>query len=244
MSRDLQQYQQDYHALPFEATQLSFRRRVVLEQIAACEPRRLVEVGCGLRPLFCDWTGSEVITVVEPAAEFASNARVLSADDPRVRVLEGRLEDVADQLDGEPDMVIVSSLLHEVEHPEALLAAVRRICGTDTLVHFNVPNAYSIHRLLAVEMGLIEDPFTLSGTQTRMQQHSTFSQESLQSLLEANGFAVQDSGSFFIKPFTHAQMQQLVDQGMLTADHLEGLFKLCRRLPAFGSEIYANAKLC
>ena len=105
-----------------------------------------------------------------------------------------------------------------------------------------MPNAYSLHRLLAVEMGLIADPFERSATQARMQQHSTFCQASLTTLLESAGFVVQDSGSFFIKPFTHAQMQQLCEQGVLTEAHLEGLFKLCRRLPEFGSEIYANAK--
>lgn len=242
MSRDLQQYQQEYHALPFEATQLSYRRRVVLEQLAARAPEHVLEVGCGLRPLFCEVEPFSSFTVVEPASEFAAHARQLAGDDGRVRIIEQRLEEAVDQIEQKPDMIVVSSLLHEVENPQRLLSAVRGLCHAETLVHVNVPNAYSLHRLLAVEMGLIADPFERSATQARMQQHSTFCQASLTTLLESAGFVVQDSGSFFIKPFTHAQMQQLCEQGVLTEAHLEGLFKLCRRLPEFGSEIYANAK--
>ena len=65
-------------------------------------------------------------------------------------------------------------------------------------MHVNVPNAHSLHRLLAVEIGLIEDPFELSSTQKQMQQHSTFGLDSLAELLCQQGFEVQSSGGYFI----------------------------------------------
>ena len=108
-------------------------------------------------------------------------------------------------------------------------------------MHVNVPNAHSLHRLLAVEIGLIEDPFELSSTQKQMQQHSTFGLDSLAELLCQQGFEVQSSGGYFIN-FTHPQMQDLCDCGFLTGAHLEGLFRLSRRMPEFGSEIYINAR--
>ena len=37
-------------------------------------------------------------------------------------------------------------------------------------------------------------------------------------------------------------MQDLCDCGFLTGAHLEGLFRLSRRMPEFGSEIYINAR--
>lgn len=241
MSRDLEQYQQAYNDLPFESIQLSFRRRVVLEQIARESPAHLLEVGCGLRPLFTDVADFSTFTVVEPAAEFAAKARELSLQRKGVRVVEGVMEELTPS--SPADMVIVSSLLHEVEQPRRLLAAIKKHCHGETLVHVNVPNAHSFHRLLAVEMGLMPDPFSLSATQQRMQQSSTFSLASLSTLLAEEGFQLESSGSYFVKPFTHAQMQQLCDQGMLTEAHLEGLFAMSRYLPELGSEIYVNAKL-
>lgn len=241
--RDIESYSREYHELPFEATQLAFRRRLVLEQVTAHAPASLLEIGCGLRPLFEELPPVGHVTVVEPSAEFAANARTLASGRPGVEVVEGFLEGVDHPLrEGGFDFIVLSSLLHEVANPQALLQAVRRHCHAGSVVHVNVPNAYSLHRLLAVEMGLIEDPFERSATQLRMQQHSTFDLDSLRALMAAEGFEVQDSGSYFIKPFTHAQMQTLCDSGFLTPAHLEGLYGLARRLPGVGSEIYVNAR--
>jgi 2-polyprenyl-3-methyl-5-hydroxy-6-metoxy-1,4-benzoquinol methylase len=159
-----------------------------------------------------------------------------------VKVVENLLEQAPPELrPGGFDLIVLSSLLHEISDPQHLLQALHRHCHASSVVHVNVPNAHSLHRLLAVEMGLIEDPFELSATQKQMQQHSTFDLDNLTELLRQQGFEVQSSGSYFIKPFTHAQMQDLYDRGYLTDAHLEGLFRLTRHMPEFGSEIYINA---
>lgn len=236
-------YSRSYHELPFEATQLEFRRRIVLEQIAEHRPASVLEVGCGLLPLFLDLGVGLEVAVVEPVAEFAAKARQLAKGRGSVRIVEGFLEDVAAPLRaGGHDFIVVSSLLHEVEQPERLLLALRRHCHEGTVVHINVPNAFSLHRLLAVEMGLIEDQFSLSATQQRMQQHSTFDLTSLSALVEGQGFEVFRKASYFIKPFTHAQMQSLCDSGFMSPAMLQGLSGLVRYLPDFGSEIYVNAR--
>ena len=54
LNRDIESYSRSYRVLPFEATQLEYRRRVVLQQVAEFRPASLLEVGCGLRPLFTD----------------------------------------------------------------------------------------------------------------------------------------------------------------------------------------------
>ena len=59
-------------------------------------------------------------------------------------------------------MVICSSLLHEVKQPEKLLNAIKKVCNSKTVIHINVPNMFSIHRLLGVEMGMISDVFEAS----------------------------------------------------------------------------------
>lgn len=243
MKRDMEGYSRSYHELPFEATQLEFRRRLVLEQIASHMPASVLEVGCGMLPLFLDLDAALDVTVIEPSAQFAGHARQLAQGRGSVRIVERFVEDVEAPLrDGGHDLIVVSSLLHEVERPERLLSALQRHCHERTVVHVNVPNALSLHRLLAVEMGLIDDPFTLSATQQRMQQHSTFDLDSLVALVESQGFEVFGKASYFIKPFTHAQMQALCDSGFMTPAMLRGLSGLVRHLPAFGSEIYVNAR--
>jgi hypothetical protein len=92
-------------------------------------------------------------------------------------------------------------------------------------------------------MGLIDDPTTPSQTQHTMQQRSAvYDRERLVSELAGAGLEVFEGGTLFIKPFTHQQMQQLVDHGFLTTAMLDGLARLVDWLPELGSEVWVNAR--
>jgi trans-aconitate methyltransferase len=240
-SRDLVDYTAQYRQLPFEPIQAAYRRRLVLQQIGACAPRTLLEVGCGELTLAAELPQTEV-TVVEPSADFANGARRLVEGSPRVTVIESTLEACADRL-GSFDMVVVSCLLHEVVDPMALLLAAKGRLSSGGVLHVNVPNARSLHRLLAMAMGLIADPAALSDTQRQMQQRATYDADSLEAVLHEAGLEVSARGSLFVKPFTHAQMQWLVDQGFMTPTMLDGFDRLVDPLPGLGSEIWCNARL-
>src|SRR5947209_16710406 len=103
-------------------------------------------------------------------------------------------------------------------------------------LHVNVPNAKSFHRLWAVEAGLIQNEYEKSPTQIRLQQSHTFDLGSLKDLVQQAGFVVEESGSYFIKPFSNAQMQQLVELGFLTQPLVQGLMKMERHLPGLGAD--------
>jgi SAM-dependent methyltransferase len=240
-SRDLVDYVAQYRALPFEPLQAGFRRRRVLAQVRAHAPRRLLEIGCGEAPLFVDLPGVAT-AVIEPAAAFAANARRLAAGHGTT-VVEQYAEDVpVADLGGPFDMVVLSCLLHEVPDPQRLLAAARGFCATGGVLHVNVPSAHSLHRLLAVAMGLIPDPATESDTQRTMQQRGVYDAAGLERELTEAGFRIRERGSIFVKPFTHAQMQHLVDDGFLTPRMLDGLDALAATLPDLGSELWADAE--
>lgn len=240
--RDMADYTAQYMALPFEAIQLKYRRDLVLREIKRVAPKRLLEIGCGELPLFTDLLDDIEIIVLEPASEFAANALRLSEGRNRVRVVPSYVEDFVPEK-VEFDMIVLSSVLHEVNEPAAMLASVRRLCGPDTLLHVNVPNARSMHRLMAVAMGLIPEPGVQSDTQRIMQQRATtYDAVSLQDELAQAGFTVVEHGSLFVKPFTHAQMQRLVDEGFLTPAMLNGFDKLVNWLPEIGSELWTNVR--
>lgn len=240
--RDLVDYAVQYRALPFEPLQIAFRRRRVLARVAAHAPRRLLEVGCGESPLFLDLPGVETV-VVEPAPAFAENARRLAAGTPRVTVVEEYAEHVTAESTGGPfDMVVVSCLLHEVPDPHRLLVAARALCAAHGVLHVNVPSARSLHRLLAVAMGLIPDVAAESDTQRTMQQRGVYDAAGLEAEVRRAGFAVTHRGSIFVKPFTHAQMQRLVDEDFLTPRMLDGLDALAEVLPDLGSELWVDAE--
>jgi hypothetical protein len=154
------------------------------------------------------------------------------------------MEDAVEALAGERfDCILLSGLLHEVPQCEPLLASVARLCSEDTRVHVNVPNARSLHRLLAREMGLIATLETLSARQQVLQQQRTFDLAGLAGVCEAAGFEVVERGTYFVKPFTHAQMAHLQAVGLLDERMLTGLYGLERELPGLGSEIFVHLRL-
>lgn len=240
--RDMTDYVAQFHALPFEPIQASYRRNLVIKEVLRYQPKRILEIGCGMAPLFAQLPAGIHATVVEPADEFARRAREIGQGSDEISIVQSFVEEFyPDQTDF--DVIVASCVLHEVPDPKAMLAAIRRLCRSDTVLHVNVPNANSLHRQLAVAMGLIPFAGAPSDTQRTMQQRtSVYDVSTLSSELRDAGFEVLASGSIFIKPFTHGQMQRLVDAGLLTADMLNGLDRLAETLPDLGSEIWVNAR--
>ena len=237
--RDIVKYSEDYRTLPFESIQLTYRRKLVLARIDKYNPSSILEVGCGTNPLFVDAI-SRSHTIIEPSLEFYSQAKHLAVG-MDVELINGYLE-LHDFKGKKFDMVIAGSVLHEIENAAQFIAAIRNVCHATSVLHMNVPNAFSIHRILAKEMEIISDVFAQSNNQENMQQSSTvYDMVSLIKDIVNAGFYIKDKGSIFIKPFTHKQMQELIDIGFISESMLDGFDRLVHYLPDFGSEIWVEA---
>ncbi len=248
MTRDLSNYTdryvEQYQQGAFETVLVEIRRRHTLEALRAHPHTRVLEIGCGLEPLFPFVEDAERYVVVEPSTPFVANARGLARGRSNVIVRQAFLEDAAPELDADEfDFVIVSSLLHEVPDPSRFLASIASVCRSHTGVHFNVPNVQSVHRLLAVEMGLIGDVFEESATERTFERQTRFDSRKLAAMLEAAGFRVTAMGTYFVKPFTHAQMGELMAHPLFGERLIRGLEGLISSLPGLGCEIFANAML-
>lgn len=136
-------------------------------------------------------------------------------------------------------MIICSSLLHEVENPKEFLTEIHKASNKGTVVHINVPNANSFHRVLAQKAGLIRDLKMLSDRNLQLQQHTVFDIESLKKIVSDVGFSILESGQYFLKPFTHAQMEKMMQAEIIDEKVLEGLYEMGK--DSYGSEIYVNA---
>ncbi len=89
---------------------------------------------------------------------------------------------------------------------------------------------------------MISDIHDLSNSNHLLQQSNVFDLDSLTDITKEAGFSIIDQGTFFCKPFTHNQMQKLIETGIITEQMLDGLDKLVKYMPEYGSEIYINAK--
>jgi 2-polyprenyl-3-methyl-5-hydroxy-6-metoxy-1,4-benzoquinol methylase len=248
---DIDSYQRNYTAQYqggagwFETVLVASRRRQVALALDRYPHERVLEVGCGLDPIVKYISGIPALTTVEPVAEFVEEARKTGAAHPDYVVLQGFLEDVLPDLEARRpfDFIIVSSVLHEVVEPDKFLQAIVALCGPETVVHIDVPNVRSLHRLLAQEMGLIADIFEPSETEKKFQRTTRFDADRFHRTLEGAGFEVVRSGTYFIKPFSHGQMEAVIDKGIVSRELLEGLEKLVDHLPEFGAEMFADVRL-
>lgn len=224
----------------FESILSEVRREQVLESLSQFEYEGILEVGCGFDPVFASL--SELpdgdYTVVEPEKDFIRTVRSTN-DTGGVTFINAPLEDAVDEL-STYDFIIVSSVLHEVPDPDQFLDAIHAVCHSNSTVHINVPNVYSFHRLLAYEMGLIDDVFVKSDMEEKFDRHTRYDMEKLQESVEEHGFSVLDSGTYLIKPFTVDQMEEIIEEGIVDESIIEGLKGMTEYLPDMGCEMYVD----
>lgn len=244
--RDLQDYQRHYENQPFERYQVHYRKKKIKEILLRYNHDFILEVGCGLDSILNDFTSFKKLFVVEPAGLFYEKAqkdRICSDRREDIVILNKYIEAGIKELSSlELDFVVVSCLLHEIQDQANFLNAIKTISTVDTVTHISVPNAKSFHRLLAVEMGLIESIFEKSTSNEVFQQNTNFSLESLITVVEDSGFTVVESGTYSFKPFTHQQMADMLGAGLLTERMLDGFYKMEKYLPQIGSEIFINVR--
>lgn len=241
--KDIEQYTRNYMEHSFEEFQVVFRRKKVLEVVEKYRPKRILEIGCGMEPLFQYLNEDyERICIVEPSKVFYENAVEL-AKDKNVVCRNEFFHPARELADMQFDLIICSGLLPDIENPEELFGGLLKIACPDTIIHINTPNAKSLHRLIAKEMGMITSEFELSERNVLYQQQKIYDLTMLTELIVGMGFEIVDSGSYFVKPFSHGQMYEMMQKDIINMQVLEGLYQLVEYLPEYGSEVYVDCKL-
>jgi len=242
----VENYENNYMELPFENIVREYRKKNILEIVKKYPHSQFLEIGCGADPLFMEIRDFTKMVVVEPSTLFyqMALANANANEYGNILVINDLIENITDKLQEEFfDFIVIGGFLHEIKNPEAVLQAVRKIATKNTLVYSFVPNVKSFHRLLAYEMGIIESINQKSGHDKLFQRQNSYDPDTFNKLLTHNGFSVVESGSYFIKPFTHAQMNELLSTGIIDKNCLDGLDKMQKHLPGMGAEIYNVCRL-
>jgi SAM-dependent methyltransferase len=241
--RDLIKYHSDYKELPFEPYQEIFRRRNLIRNLSGINAEVILEVGCGRKSLFSEYEPPRDAIVVEPISELLALAKN-GVTNPNVEFFNGLLSDFVSIQDIETvDVVIASSLLHEVGDPQAFLADCMQVLKPGGLFIAIVTNRNSIHRILGVAAGLQDNLNAPTTTEKLMQQlKGAYSSETLSLELESAGFKVESCHSIFPKILPHALMQRALEEEVINFDFLERMDALMPFLSDFGSELLIRAR--
>lgn len=233
----------------FESVLVHYRQRKCIDVLREFRPRTIVEVGCGQELLF-DAAVSGGLEfdrwiIVEPSAVFHAVAADREKSDDRLTVINGFFEDdvnaIAAACGGKADLLLFSGMINEVETPEALLAAAKSLMHRESIIHVNTANAFSLHRRLGQAMGVLETVYHLTDRNQRFDQYCVYDADGLNRLVEQAGYEVVESGGYFMKLFSHAQMEACGE--ILTDEVLDGLFELGKEHPEWATEIFVNARL-
>ncbi len=238
--RDLEKYLADFQGLAFEGRQSFYRQKFCIDFLNSKSVfKNVIEVGCGSSSIFKN-VSFQKETIVDPIYEFTQIAASDLAN-KCTRIFNCRVEDL--QCEERFDLVIASCLLHEVEDPSLFLKSLSNILAPGGSLYVDVPNARSLHRFVAVETGYLENIYSKSSTQIKMQQSGiVFDKQKLTEILEDNGFLIVECGGYFVKPFHHEKMQALLDNGIFTEADLLSFYKLGTILNDFESEIFCFAE--
>ena len=243
----INQYQKNYLAsYGFEEQMVKYRRKLLLERLIAIKPKTVVEIGCGSELLYQHYFEQkgkiDQWIIVEPGNVFFDIAKKSELPNliPILGFFEDCISEIKMNLKCKPDMIIMSSLLHEVVKPKDLLSAAKSIMGAKTILHINVPNITSFHRQLAKSMGLINDISLLSSRNIDLKQYRVYSIESLKIEAESMSLIPILQGGYFLKPFTHQQMQLIFSK--LDESMLDGLYLMGKDYPNLASEIYIEVR--
>jgi len=227
----------------FEAVHSRIRREQALRFSLGSPHRCILEIGCGLDPLFPYIPDFDRYFIVEPIEKFATKALDKKAGTSRVTVINDYFEGCFNEFRNiHLDCIVLNGVLHEVPNPRLLLESIHAVCWKSTQVYLSVSNANSLHRLLAYEMGIISSPYEVSDTNKKFKTTSVFDKDILRDLVVSTGFLVQEIGTYFIKPFSNQQMEDIINQGIVDIRIIKGLEGIIQYMPDLGSEMYALLK--
>jgi 2-polyprenyl-3-methyl-5-hydroxy-6-metoxy-1,4-benzoquinol methylase len=167
------------------------------------------------------------ITLVEGAPSLVEGARSEATN--RIEVIHDFFETYSARRGF--DVIIASHVLEHVDSPVQLLKHLATLLSPTGVMVGIVPNRESIHRRLAVKMGIQPELDTLSPRDIIVGHQRVYSIDTLQHDFSSAGWTMVDLKGYFLKPFSNSQLIPLGEKV------IQSLLEISGELPA---QICAN----
>jgi 2-polyprenyl-3-methyl-5-hydroxy-6-metoxy-1,4-benzoquinol methylase len=135
------------------------------------------------------------------------------------------------------DTIIMSHVLEHLESPGIVLRKIRAWLDDNGVFIISVPNAKSIHRQVAVEMGLLGSIYELNSRDKEAGHYRVYDMNLLTKDITDAGFTVLDSGGIFLKPLSNGQIDE-----QWSPEMIEGFYKVGKLFPEYCAEIFIVCK--
>jgi len=136
------------------------------------------------------------------------------------------------------DCIFLTWVLTHIEDAQGLLSRIRTWLKPDGRLFIVTPNARVLSRQLALHMNLIQDLFALTENDRNHGHVRAYDRARLVAEAEQAGFQVIHQTGLMLKPLADFQMDELFESKLLTADHVQGLYRLGHEYPDLSSAIF------
>ncbi len=135
------------------------------------------------------------------------------------------------------DNVILGHVLEHVDNPVEILKLTSNWLNDEGVIVAAVPNSHSIHRQAAVLMGMLESEKQLNERDILNGHRRVYDIEMLKADFIDAGLRIKESGGYWLKPESNAQIDKNWDINMI-----EAFMKLGEEYPNIAAEIYVIAE--
>jgi len=217
--------------------QLDFDKRLVRFRYQTLKSHLQGPTGLELGPAEGEMTqfllqDFEELTVVEGSLELLSQIPNI----PHLTKVHALFEEFAPEQ--QFNTIIMEHILEHIDDPVALLQRAKQWLAPGGKMLLGVPNGHSIHRLVAVKMGLLAYPCQLNARDEALGHRRVYTQVTFKQHIETAGLNLVESGGVFFKPLSNQQIQE-----HWTEEMIHGFYELGKDFPENAAEIYAVCTL-
>jgi 2-polyprenyl-3-methyl-5-hydroxy-6-metoxy-1,4-benzoquinol methylase len=171
------------------------------------------------------------LTVVEGAKKFCDE---LSQRYPSIQVHHALFEDF--HVDKKFENIILGHVLEHVDDPVFVLKHVKQFLKKNGVILAAVPNAHSIHRQAAVEMGLLKKENSLNELDIYHGHKRVYSLPEVRRDFERAGLKIRKASGYWLKPVSNKQIDE-----WWTPEMIDAFMKLGEKYPEIAAEIFIVA---
>ena len=107
------------------------------------------------------------------------------------------------------DVIVMGFVLEHVDDPDAILARYRRFLKPGGKLYVAVPNAKSMNRRIGLEMGLIDDIYSLNANDHALGHQRQYCRDTLRAALARAGYRITHEEGIYLKPLPLAVLKTL-----------------------------------
>ena len=179
----------------------------IIERFGHCET--LLELGIGHGHTASIFNAACERHVIVEGSQVVIDLFRKTHPDFSAELVRGYFEDF--KTDDVFDVVVMGFILEHVDDPGLLLDRYKKLLAPEGRMFVAVPNAKSMNRRLGLELGIIDDIYSLNETDLVQGHKRQFCRDTLGQLLTERGYRVVHEEGIYLKPLPLGVLKTLPD---------------------------------